>query len=203
MYLNVVKFLHSKLISKKRLDILCARISKIIPDNVKTVLDIGCGNGELSFRIANERHHLFVTGLEVIKNKDCAIPCRIYNGDKIPLRSNSVDLCLLVDVLHHNTDIPRNIAEAKRVSKRYLIIKDHAYKNLFGLYLLRIMDWVGNKPYGVGLPFNYQKKSQWLNIFKSQGLKVLKFNEHIPVHFVNFDKIFHNKFHFVTLLEKT
>lgn len=205
LYTEVLKYFHSKSIHNKRVQILASNIAPLIPAKVKTVLDIGCGDGQLSSLILKHKKNqkLAITGLEVLKRQHCAINYKIFNGKKIPFKDNAVDLCFLVDVLHHTKNIPEQLAEVKRVSKSYIIIKDHIYINSVDFAILKFMDWVGNKPYGVGLIYNYQKKQEWLKLFKTLGLKVVKWHEGVSLYPAPFNLIFKDKFHFVVLLEKT
>ena len=58
-------------------------------------------------------------------------------------------------MLHHvkKEDLKTLFKEAIRVSKKYIIIKDHYYKNSLDYLILKIYDYIGNKPYGVNLPY--------------------------------------------------
>src|SRR3989344_3990058 len=113
-YLKIVEFMHSKVILDRRVNILSENIANLIPPEVDSILDIGCGDGKLSALILKRRPKLSITGLEVLRRKRCEIKYKVFNGIRIPLKDNSVDLCLLVDVLHHTADIPQKLAEAKR-----------------------------------------------------------------------------------------
>ncbi len=48
----------------------------------------------------------------------------------------------------------RLLAEAKRVSRGGIVIKDHFREGVLADATLRFMDWVGNAQHGVVLPYN-------------------------------------------------
>lgn len=189
------------MILSRRVTVLSKRILQIIPQNVKTVLDVGCGNGEISAIIAKEKK-LTVSGLEVLRRSKCVIKYKIFNGEKIPQKDSLVDLILLVDVLHHLSDITGLLNESKRVSKHYIVIKDHIYSSAFSYLILKFMDWIGNRSYGVNLIYNYQKKSAWLKMFKKADLKVVRWDEDLNLYPNLFNLLFGKNLHFIALLEK-
>ena len=81
---------------------------------------------------------------------------------------------MFIDVLHHTSD-PRVLQrEAARVSRRWIIIKDHARTGLGAGPTLRFMDWVGNARYGVALPYNYWRESQWNQAFAGLNLRPVR-----------------------------
>ncbi|MFA5933016.1 MAG: class I SAM-dependent methyltransferase [Microgenomates group bacterium] len=198
----IPQFLHNKLIHNKRIHILEQKINAIIPKNTQSVLDIGCGDGLISSIIQKKRSTLEIQGLEVFKRNKCLIPCKYFNGKKIPYKNNSFDLCMMVDVLHHTTDINVLLKEAQRVTKRYILIKDHIYSNKFEFYILKVMDWVGNKPYGVKLVYNYQRDKEWKELFKLNKLNILKWQNNLPLYIFPFNLLFGRKMHVLILLEK-
>ena len=80
-----------------------------------------------------------------MKRKKCFIKCKIYDGISIPFESKNFDLALFVDVFHHSNNIDDLFKESIRVTKKYILIKDHIFNNSFDVITLRIMDWIGNK----------------------------------------------------------
>lgn len=177
-------------------------INKIIPKNVKSILDIGCGDGLISSIIQKKHSTLKIQGLEVFKRNSCLIPCRYFNGKKIPYQNNSFDLCMMIDVLHHTSNIQELLKEAKRVSKTYILIKDHCYSNKFDFYILKFMDWVGNKPYGVKLVYNYQRDQEWKSLFNTNKLNIIKWQNNLPLYPFPFNHLFGKKLHLLILLKK-
>ena len=62
---------------------------------------------------------------------------------------------MFCDVLHHAEEPVEIIREAVRVARHCVVIKDHLVQGLFARRTLRLMDFVGNAPHGIVLPYNY------------------------------------------------
>jgi len=118
------------------------------------------------------------------------IECKEFNGTTIPLSESSVDMCLFVDVLHHAVHIEGLLREARRVARRYVLIKDHLCESRFDHAVLSFMDWVGNRAHGVVLPYNYQSKIQWNRILSACGLYPVSWNEVLPLYPPPFNLLF-------------
>ena len=56
---------------------------------------------------------------------------------------------MIVDVLHHCNDPVSVLKECARVSKRWVLIKDHVSDSVYDEKILKFMDWVGNRAHGV------------------------------------------------------
>ena len=199
--LSLVKYIHGLLIADRRARVLSLMLAAKIPPGA-SVLDVGCGNGVLGDLIRQAAHVASIEGLEVLPHDECRIPCRIFDGRIFPVADAAVDVCLLVDVLHHTDDIAAMLAEAKRVTRKYILLKDHLCENRFQFEILKFMDWVGNRPQGVRLPNNYQSQKQWTNLFASASLKVVEQTERVPLYTIPLSWIFGRRLHFIALLEK-
>ena len=92
------------------------------------------------------------------------------------------------------------MAEAKRVSKQGIIIKDHLREGVFANVTLRFMDWVGNASHGVVLPYNYLSDSEWRGIWSRLNLKVERMQEKIGLYPAPFSWFFDRRLHFVARL---
>ena len=81
---------------------------------------------------------------------------------------------MLVDVLHHADQPQRLLEEARRVSRRYVIVKDHYWRYRCDRPLLRFADWLGNQPYGIRLKNGYLCPQEWTHLILSTRLKTLE-----------------------------
>ena len=99
------------------------RTIAMIPDDVRTVVEIGCGNGRLANRIPS--------GIEVIGLDISKTALRFMKGkkvvgysDRLPFGDRSVDCVLCADVLEHLPDalLSATVREMQRVAQRYLLI---------------------------------------------------------------------------------
>ncbi len=145
------------------------------------MLDVGCGDGAIGSLIAELRPDVKVHGVEVMVRPGCKIPCTAFDGTILPFADDSFDVCMLVDVLHHTRDIPPLLREATRVSRSFILIKDHLNESLLDSWTLRFMDWVGNRPHGVRLTYNYQSRGQWSSHFSECGLQEASWTTQIPL----------------------
>src|SRR5690349_13901632 len=79
---------------------------------------------------------------------------------------NTVDVVSFVDVLHQTSDARILLREAARVSRRYIVIKDHLREGPFAKATLQAMDWIGNYGHDVVLPYNYLSEQEWHEHFR-------------------------------------
>jgi SAM-dependent methyltransferase len=95
----------------------------LIPADVKTILDLGCGNGIITNHLAQKYD---VTGadrsaaaLEFVKTKKVQCNC-----NELPFEDNAFDLVLSSEMLEHLEDdvYLETIAEIQRVAKKYILI---------------------------------------------------------------------------------
>lgn len=196
-----IRVLHNRWVFRRRARVLSRALAERIPDG-SGVLDVGCGNGVIGHLLHECKPTISVTGLEVAPRPSCLISCAGFDGLRIPLRSESIDVCLFVDVLHHTDDIAALLREAARVSRSHILIKDHLAENGLARQTLKFMDWVGNRGHGVRLPYNYQSAADWCRIFSECRLRIENWDQNIRLYPRPFDKIFGRKLHFVGLLTK-
>ena len=193
---------HRALVFGRRARVLAEALAPLIPAEARSVLDIGCGDGTIASLIAERRPELAVEGVEVIPRPSCGVPCRAFDGAKLPFPDRSFDVCLFVDVLHHTTDVTQLLREAARVSRTCVVLKDHLSESSFDHAMLRAMDWIGNRPHGVTLTYNYQSRIQWQGHFAACGLRATQVSSDLPLYPFPFSKIFGRKLHFVAQLAK-
>ena len=201
--LSATKALHERWVFERRARVLAALLAERIPEGA-SVLDVGCGNGVIAHLITELKPSVRFRGLEVTARPSCLIECDVFDGSKLPLADNSVDLCMFVDVLHHThtLNIEGLLREARRVARRGVLIKDHLCENRFHHAVLAFMDWVGNRAHGVRLPYNYQSRDAWAGHFAAAGLRMARWTERVPLYPPPFSVIFGRGLHFVGQLER-
>jgi SAM-dependent methyltransferase len=193
---------HRALVFGRRARVLAGALAPMIPEEARSVLDIGCGDGTIAGLIAERRPALVMEGVEVIPRPTCRVPCRTFDGANLPFPDRSFDACLFVDVLHHTTDVAQLLREAARVSRSYVVLKDHLAETSFDRATLRAMDWVGNRPHGVTLTYNYQSFRQWQEHFAACGLEAVQVSTALPLYPFPFSLLFGRKLHFAAQLTK-
>lgn len=146
-------------------------ISPLCEDN-SHILDVGCDDGSFSKMLLKKNHSLTIKGIDIQNNRPSKIPRKIYDGKKIPYKDKQFDITFAVDVLHHTEDISGLLKEMKRVTKRYIIIKDYVSKGPLSYLGISFIDWVVNAPFGIKCTYNYPSLHKWHGYFKNLGLKV-------------------------------
>jgi len=114
----------------------------------------------------------------------------------------SFDAVMTIDVLHHCNDPVSVLKECARVSKRWVLIKDHVSDSVYDEKILKFMDWVGNRAHGVVLPYNYLSTSEWNSAFDKVGLKSVRKINQLNLYPMPFDMIFGGSLHCLHLLKK-
>ena len=161
--------LHRGLVFNRRVSVLAATLADHIPARSR-VLDVGCGSGEVAAAIMKLRPDVIIEGVDVFVRNETAIPVRQYDGTTLPSTDGEVDICLMVDVLHHTDNPGAVLAEAKRVARFGVLLKDHFRDGLLAGPTLRLMDWAGNAPHGVRLPYNYLSRAEWQSLWTELGM---------------------------------
>jgi SAM-dependent methyltransferase len=192
---------HRVLVSRRRVPILGGLLASQIPVGA-SILDVGCGDGAIGSWIVQRRPDISVEGTEVAARPGCRIPCTTFDGTKLPFADGAFDGCLLVDVLHHTDDVGVLLREAARVSRNFVLLKDHLCENLLDDATLRFMDWIGNRPHDVQLTFNYQSRSAWMQHFAACGLLKYTWTTSVPLYPAPFSLAVGRGLHFVALLRK-
>jgi len=162
------------------------------------ILDVGCDDGAFSSELMQHDSTLKVVGVDVQSHRRAIIPKAIYDGDHLPFPDGSFDLVMAIDVLHHTPDMLQVMREMARVSRRYLLIKDHLWKgSIINLWLIGLFDWLMNTPLGIGCAFNYPKAEVWEHSFSLLGL-----HQNLKKHISHLPFGVNRRFNCIFLLEK-
>jgi len=199
MTATVMGQVHNRLVFDRRVRVLTEALGALIPAG-SHMLDIGTGDGQIAKGIAAEQRGVTVEGIDVMLRPTTHISVSLFDGTTIPMEDNSVDVVSFVDVLHHTDDPQVLISEASRVARKAVVIKDHLSENALDHATLRLMDWVGNAPHGVVLPYNYASRAQWNGWFAKAGLTEDVFDTDVPLYAAPLSLIFGRKLHFVARL---
>lgn len=180
--------LNKKLLQNKRTENLTTAILDILPNN-SSALGIECGNTLISKNILNAGKIASVTDVDIL------------NGENnLSYDDASFDTVMLLDCLHHTNDPLNLLQESKRITKKFLIIKDHLCENKFDQKLLYFMDSVGNKSCSVPLPANYWSRKQWEKVFNILELNKITFQIKFKYYPQPISWVFGRSLHFLSLL---
>ena len=199
---RIIKSLHKIAIREGRVGRLSYHLSSLLPkESVLIGLDVGCGNGEIAKKIIDGNPDIKILGLDILVQKETAIDIIKFDGHTIPFADKSFAFTMLVDVLYHTKDPKALLEECARVSRNFILIKDHISENWWDKALLSFMDWIGNRGYGVNLVYNYFSEKDWQELFHSTGLKYQREIRKLNLYPPPFSFLFDRNLHFVAVLE--
>jgi SAM-dependent methyltransferase len=107
------------------------KVLSLIPDNVKTVLDAGCGDGRI-LNLLSEKYALTGCDLSFKALKFLQFPGIQSSLDYLPFKNKSFDLIICSEVLEHLPEkvLYGTIHEFQRVSAKYILISVPCKQNL-------------------------------------------------------------------------
>lgn len=109
-------------IEKNRIE----EIHKTIPKDVKTILDVGCGNGSFLNFLLKINKYTKLIGLDFSEEALKHVKTEKIKGNcsNLPFNKNEFDLVTSLEVLEHlpYNDFKSTVSEIQRVSKKYIII---------------------------------------------------------------------------------
>ena len=170
--MNVFARLHGRLVFDRRTRILAARLAEMLPPKA-----------------------------HVMVRPSARIPVRRFDGKTIPFGDDSFDVVMFVDVLHHTEDPEILLREARRVARQAVVLKDHTLEGVLAGPILRFMDWFGNAPHGVALPYNYWPEQRWHQAFAHNGLRLQVWLAKVGLYPIPASWIFDRSLHFIARLD--
>lgn len=142
-----------------------------------SVLDLGASDGRLAAQIVTHlgscSPDIEFTGCDVKIQPTTHIPIVEYDGRHIPFADNSFDCVMLIDVLHHSEDPFQVLTEARRVSRRIVLVKDHYWITKKDFSRLKAVDYLGNMPFGIPLPFRFLTMDTWKALLQRTGFAAI------------------------------
>lgn len=197
---RVFGFAHNRTVHSRRVRVLARHFATLIPAR-HSVLDVGCGDGLIDALILQQRPDLAIAGVDVLVRNGSHIPVTRFDGKYLPYPDGSWDTVLFCDTLHHTDDPLAMLREAVRVARQCVVIKDHTVQGLLARPTLRIMDYLGNAPHGVALPYNYLTAQQWEQAFTAAGLKPVEIATQLALYPGWADAVFGRSLHFMATCE--
>lgn len=197
--LGAVSTLHGRAVFGRRVRVLAREIARLLPPG--RLVDVGCGSGDVAKAVATLRPDVRPEGYDVLVRGATAIPVTAFDGRRLPLADGAADAALLVDVLHHADDPAALLAECARVA-RVVVVKDHLMGSALDERTLAFMDWVGNRPHGVVLPYRYFTAATWADCQGRTGLRETSRGDVSDLYPFPFSLLFGRRLHVVVRLER-
>ena len=120
-------------------------VLRAVPLNAHSrVLDLGAGEGWVGEAIASDTSAI-VTLADVVEGNETTLPHVQYDGRRLPFADHAFDVTLLVFVLHHADEAEAVIREARRVTRKAIVIVESVYTNPRNHALLRLLDRSANR----------------------------------------------------------
>jgi SAM-dependent methyltransferase len=167
-----------------------------------SLLDVGCGTGEVARLVAERAGASRVSGVDILVRPEVHIPVQPYDGETLPFADGAFEAVMLSDVLHHCPRPAVVLREALRVAARVVLLKDHfAFGPLSRLALLG-MDHVGNAGPGVHVEGTYLDFAGWVALASEAGGRFSRLTWPLVVHELPFRLITRAEWQFVASVER-
>lgn len=195
------RLLHPAYVHERRTNVLADWLARLLPAG--TVLDVGAGDGLIARKLAERRPDLQVRAVEVLVRGDSEFPVEPFDGRRLELDDGSLDAVTLVDVLHHATDPRELLAEAARVARSAVVVKDVTTKGLLARETLHFMERVANTEHGISIPDTFWAPDEWREAIGDAGLGVERWETRLGLYPFPASLVFERSFHFVAKLVHT
>lgn len=109
--------------SEFQIDVANLTLSKI-PEDVKTILDVGSGNGVITNQLVGKYERVCAIDISEEALKYVIAEKVVGSIEQLPFKDNEFDLILISDVLEH-LPLPvfkKGIEELKRVARKYILV---------------------------------------------------------------------------------
>jgi SAM-dependent methyltransferase len=164
---------HGRWVFTRRVRVLGAALGRALQQvGPASVLDVGCGDGQITALAAAHIPHAEVRGTDVFKRPKTHVPVEVFDGVRLPYPDGAFEAVTAVDVLHHTASPAALLAEMVRVARSWVLLKDHFRDGFLAEETLRFMDSVGNRRHGVALPYCYLSEEEWERHYRELGLHV-------------------------------
>lgn len=151
------------------------RISSALAQHIgraESLLDVGCGSGELTMEVARRVGASRVAGVDVVPRPQRFLDVQFYDGHALPFADRAFEIVTIVDVLHHCASAAGVLAECIRVASRAVIVKDHFSFGPISHAVLYFMDRFGNAQDAIAVRGHYFSPSEWVAMVEGAGARI-------------------------------
>lgn len=175
---------------------LAEYVCRLIPHTAHcTILDIGAGDARITSLLSTARPDTFVVGLETyIRPSRCRVAGFVkYDGLRIPFADGAFEVALLLNVLHHSQSPRELLREAMRVTRGWIIVKDHVADNWLDRAKLGFLDVAGNLGSGAIVTGRYFSRPEWNDILNSLAGNRVTWHEQLSFRTGTLEALFPNR----------
>ncbi|MGQ0562857.1 MAG: class I SAM-dependent methyltransferase [Gemmatimonadota bacterium] len=135
------------------------------------VLDIGCGMG-YALEVLSRDYRIEAFGCDVVPaNIHVRNYCR-FDGRNLPYADKSVDLALLIFVLHHAQDASILLREASRVARQAVLVVEDTPRNRLDRKWGEVHIRGFNKRYSIPWTGRIRMENEWRQLFRALEMPV-------------------------------
>lgn len=150
---------------------------------LESLLDFGAGNGWMLNQMLTADVSIgCATAVDVQERAEYFLSVETYDGQRLPFEDRSFDATMAVDVIHHCSDPRAALRDAARVTRRFLIVKDHTYRSKVGFATLSVLDELGNRKFGIPSRYRYQSRFTWDEVMAGEGFRLHRRSYPLPCH---------------------
>lgn len=140
-----------------------------------TILDVGAAEGFVAEHLTL-RCGVQAKLVDIADMNRTQLPHQVYDGGRLPFANDSVDVIILVYVLHHAVDPRWLLREARRVASRRIIVLESTYERRWEEPLLRQLDHTLNFIRSLGRmdreSLHFRTFAGWLKVFDELEIPV-------------------------------
>ena len=158
-------------VKKAGTNIRMQKVAECFSDHIsdKTrVLDIGAGNGYISYYLQN-KFGCKICCADIMNYLEYNLPFAKIFGAQLSLDSDSFDVAIIIDTLHHMKTEAQAVMlrEAVRVAKKVIIFETE--RTLIALLLDKIMSRIQSM--SMPVPCTHKTRMGWEELFSGLGLE--------------------------------
>lgn len=137
-----------------------------------TVLDIGCGMG-YALEVLEQDYQATTFGCDVVPCTDRIRRFCRFDGDRLPFADQSVDVAILIFVLHHAEDPHVLLREASRVARKAVLVVEDTPRTIFDRRWSEIHVRNFNRRHQIPWDGESRTELEWEALFRETGMRVL------------------------------
>lgn len=137
-----------------------------------TVLDVGCGMG-YTLEVLNEDFGITSFGCDVVPSTHRIQRFTRFDGNTLPFADKSIDITLLIFVLHHAEDAAALLREAARVARTAVFVVEDTPRTMLDRRWGEMHIRNFNRRHGIPWAGRIRTEREWKQLFRFAGLPLM------------------------------